>query len=223
MSKDDWYRRTTWTKKDEEEFFLKLKRARNKCQYLRIQADYLVKKHPDAALELLDQYQSMCTDETDVAAAHVTRAEALLSLDRLNEALNAYRAAIQCEEEFPNFQTGADLELSFLIATRGLAECYDEAATLLAKYPDPAFPIEEFKLHASLSLIANETGDHEAASKHSKAALRAADKEHSGIAYHAKLGLVRGQYRKLRKRLKTICQGEKIKRFKWIPSFMRSD
>ena len=40
----DWYRRKTWTKIDEEEFFTKLGRARlfNRAQYLKIQAIELV-------------------------------------------------------------------------------------------------------------------------------------------------------------------------------------
>lgn len=40
----DWYRRKTWTKRDEEEYFNKLGRARKegRAQYLRVQAMELV-------------------------------------------------------------------------------------------------------------------------------------------------------------------------------------
>jgi len=40
----DWYRRKTWTKTDEEEYFAKLGRARKdgRAQYLRVQAIELI-------------------------------------------------------------------------------------------------------------------------------------------------------------------------------------
>ena len=41
MSKDDWFRRTTWSDEDERAFFARLVRSRGifrKAQYLRIQA-----------------------------------------------------------------------------------------------------------------------------------------------------------------------------------------
>jgi hypothetical protein len=35
QSPRDWYRRTTWTPADEQDFFGRLRRARNKPEYLR--------------------------------------------------------------------------------------------------------------------------------------------------------------------------------------------
>ncbi|CAN5727370.1 hypothetical protein BH10BAC3_BH10BAC3_05480 [soil metagenome] len=48
----DWYRRKTWTKADEEEFFAKLGRARKdgRPQYLGVQASELIKTKGNAQL-----------------------------------------------------------------------------------------------------------------------------------------------------------------------------
>ena len=49
----DWYRRKTWTKRDEKEFFGKLGRATkdNRAQYLRVQARELIETEGKLQLE----------------------------------------------------------------------------------------------------------------------------------------------------------------------------
>ena len=67
---NEWYRKQTWTKEDEEDFFQHLKRARgefHKAQYLKIQAVtlYETRYEPyyDVSLALLDQYFHDFPDE----------------------------------------------------------------------------------------------------------------------------------------------------------------
>jgi len=53
MSRDDWFRNRTWSDKIASQFEAKLKRARRKGQYIRIQACTLAEEHPEVALQLL--------------------------------------------------------------------------------------------------------------------------------------------------------------------------
>ncbi|MFM9848084.1 MAG: hypothetical protein ACKVP3_13095 [Hyphomicrobiaceae bacterium] len=46
MGRDDWFRNTSWDADIEAAFFKKLSRARDKAQYLRIQASHLASSQP---------------------------------------------------------------------------------------------------------------------------------------------------------------------------------
>ena len=94
----DWFRNTTWDGIIERAFDEKLRRARRKEQYLRIQACTLARSHPEVALKLLDRYFEL-QDDFDHAQAHVDRATALLALGRVGEALAAYEGSPQKTEK----------------------------------------------------------------------------------------------------------------------------
>src|ERR1700732_2357892 len=103
-SRDDWFRRTKWSEAIATEFWARLRRARRKEQYLRIQAAYLTESYPEVALALLEHYFLM-PDQLDQALAHKQRAEAFLTLGRTTEALDAYEAALGREADYPNSKT----------------------------------------------------------------------------------------------------------------------
>ena len=201
----DWYRNTTWNEAIERAFDDKLRRARSKAQYLRIQACTLARSHPEVALRLLDRYFQLPQD-IDCAQAHVDRAEALLALGRTEEAIAAYEAALAREQAFPNVLTQAYLHLPYLIATNKIGERYEQALGLLKAHEARlTWPVEHFRWHAVCALIAASQGERSTAKAEAEHALEAARCRHSGFRYHAALGLVTEQYDGVIKELETYA------------------
>jgi len=189
-SRDDWYRNRVWNEEIASAFRSKLNRARRREQYLRIQASYLAKTFPTAALDLLNEYFGL-PNQFDHAAGHVTRAEALLALNRESEAIQSYEAALRREADFPQLKTRAFLELPYLIALRKIASHYDRALEILnERKADLFFPVDHFMWHTSRALIVSAKGHLGEARKHARAAFEAAAKDQSGFRFHPTIGLV---------------------------------
>ena len=202
---DEWFRNEDWNAGIARRFEEKLGRARRKEQYLRIQACTLASSHPEVAPELLDHYFSM-TDKFDHAQAHFDRATALKALGRIEEAADAYEAALAREVEFPNLRTQAYPELAVLVASEGLRDRSARAIAVLDEHADqPTFPVEHFMWHAAHALIMSSLGDRAGAVPHAQSALDAASKEHSGLRYHPSVGLVTAEHRVLLKRIVALA------------------
>ena len=194
---EDWFRNDDWNADIARRFEEKLGRARRKEQYLRIQASTLASVHPDVALQLLDRYFSM-PDAFDHAQAYVDRATACKALGRIEEAADAYEAALAREKEFPNLRTQAYLELPILVATADLRSRFDRALSILDEQANRRmFPVDQFLWHAARALIVANRGDRASAVPHAQAALQAASKDHSGFRYHPGIGLVMEKHRGL--------------------------
>lgn len=190
----DWFRNTTWDDAIESAFDEKLRRARRKEEYLRIQASSLAHSHPEVALKLLDRYFAL-PDDFGHAPAHVDRATALLTLGRVEEALSAYEAALARESEFPNVQTQAYLALPYVVATFGVRARYTRALELLSLHESRLmFPVDHFRWHAAHALMAAAAGEANTARTHAERALEAASRDHSGLRYRPSVGLVTSQY-----------------------------
>jgi tetratricopeptide (TPR) repeat protein len=190
----DWFRNTTWDESIERTFDQKLRRARRKEQYLRIQACTLAPSRLEVALKLLDRYFEL-PDDFDHAQAYVDRATALLALGRLNDAIASYEAALTREAAFPKLQTEAYLDLPYLIATREMRERYDRALQLLQVHEARLmFPVDRFRWHTAHALIAADSQEPGVPKGHAERALKAAAREHSGFRYHPSIGLVTEQY-----------------------------
>ncbi len=202
--RNDWFRNTSWSPEIAQAFDAKLHRAREKRQYLRIQATILARTHPEVALELLDRYFVLPIN-SDRSQALVVRATALLALGRVDESLDALSAALAREIEFPTALTQAYLEFPSLIATRALRPRYPEALQVLeAHAARPLFPLEHFRWHAARALIAADTHDPATARTHAVKALEAATRPTSGFSRHPDLGLVTPDYDTLIRRLKKL-------------------
>lgn len=211
MGRDDWFRNQHWNEAIENAFFAKLARARDKSQYLRIQA-YMLREHfPKVALRLLDQYFSMQAsvksyDTIDRASAYQHQAEAHLALGNVEAAINSYEAALTREAEFPNSLTLTYVDFPYLIAIRGLRTLYSRALDILNQTRSrPTFPHEHFRWHCSRALILKELGRHSEARASAQAALAAAGQDRSGFRNHPNIGLVRDLESTLRRRLETLA------------------
>ena len=190
MARGDWFRNTSWTPEIEAEFDRRLRRARDKTQYLRIQAVFLAKTHPEKALELVGRYFEL-GNGFDEAGAHVTRAEAYLAMHDLDKALAAYEAALLREAGPGGFKTGASLDYPRLIAERNLATLFSRALNILEQRRQNLFlPIEFYLWAGAKAMIFSELGRIAEAQSFAKEALAAASIRDSGLRYHRDIGLV---------------------------------
>jgi tetratricopeptide (TPR) repeat protein len=206
MSRDDWFRNRNWNDEIAAQFEAKLKRARRKGQYLRIQACTLARSEPGVALELLERYFAQEDDRCDDAQAHVDRATALLSLGRVNEALDSYEDALRTEAKVPNMLTQAYIELPYAVSVRGVRSRYDRALEILQNHRKRLmFPVDYFKWNAAQAIIAGSTGNRDTAKEFASAALGFAAKDHSGFRYHPGIGLVSDDHAEALRQLRGYC------------------
>jgi len=165
----DWYRRKTWTKTDEEEFFAKLGRARKdgRAQYLRVQAIELIETKDKNLLAIAeDLLKRILTDYPDNRLEKSQTFNLLGELYKLrgdNEiALDYFQKSINFEKEFPNVITTAYLNFSETVIRAKKTELYDKVENLLnekIKEETLRFPIQNYIMFSVLSVIADFKGD----------------------------------------------------------------
>jgi tetratricopeptide (TPR) repeat protein len=205
MVHTEWFRNEEWTPEIEEQFNTKLKRAKDKPQYLNIQAGLLTKSHPRIALALLDRYFEFA-ENIFRASAYVNQAHSWITLNDFENAVCSYRLAVSREAEFPHYKTNAYVDFPFFVATQGISQYFNEALSVLtSRESDLAFPINHFKFHTASALIHSKLGESAKAAGHAHQALLAAEANHSGFHNHPNLGLVGTSYTDLRTQLTKIA------------------
>jgi tetratricopeptide (TPR) repeat protein len=208
MSKE-WYRRRVWSSEDAKDFENKLMRAhsRNRAQYLRIQAHHLAEASLHApALQLLDRMLMEYPGNLFIALAHHQRADLLLRLGKPEEAIVAYRQAMEAQRKNPNIRTGSYLDFAWFVAQTSRTSLLDEAIEVLKEFGgEEAWPIAKFKHFGALAIIYAAKGNFPLASRHAKKALAAMDAKESGFRYHRNLGLVRDVDHHMIKRLNDLA------------------
>jgi tetratricopeptide (TPR) repeat protein len=191
---DEWFRKTTWSSKDQEDFERRFSRSRrtSRAQYLRIQALHLAQSGEHAAaLVLLSRMLSEYPDRVQEAAAHLQCAQSLIAIGQHADAIDAFRAALATERSLPNVRTNAWLEFAWYVADRKLAHYYREALGVLdERARDEAFPVQRFRSATARTLIEFALGNLTLARESARVALAAAAERHSGMAKHPTLGLV---------------------------------
>lgn len=194
MSREDWYRNEEWNSEVEAQFFDKLKRARRKEQYLRIQASIISRIRPDVALMLLDQYFSL-EEDFDHAQAYCDKASAFLAKGEVDKAIQSYGRALEREAEFPNLKTDAYILYPLTIVENKLSNLYRSANEILDAHQDRlVLPVDHFRWHAAKAIINADAGEQGIASSHAARAFEAAQIKKSGFRFHQKLGLVGKEY-----------------------------
>ncbi len=214
MSKTEWFRRTTWTDVDREDFNTRLKRSRgasNKAQYLRVQSVHLSEADlHEGAVELLDRMFAEFPESIDIAQAHAQKAESLAKLQQIDGAIQEYRAALQSERALPNVRTNAWLDFGWLIVERQLTDFYREISQVLHEFREEdgiTFPAIEYRYAAIQAILADASGSPGRAREFAKQALAAATKVHSGLRYHPTVGLVGSEWNTFEKRMKALAGG----------------
>jgi tetratricopeptide (TPR) repeat protein len=207
MGRDDWYRNTTWDADIGAQFSERLGRARQKSQYLRIQASMLADRRPDVALRLLDQYFSL-GDHFDHAQAYVDRAKAQRAIGNVKAAIESYEDALSREAAYPRLLTQAYLELPCLIADLRLSDRYARALDVLDASQDRLmFASDRYLWNGARALIFFDRGDVSRARVAAKLALSAASESHSAFRYHPRVGLVDPSGGRFDDRLAAIARG----------------
>lgn len=206
MPERDWFRNSEWTPAIEAIFFEKLRRARDKAQYLKIQSGYLTETHPAVALSLLEKYFALQEHLFD-AEAFLQQAQAYLALRKDNDAIHCFQRALQRERDSPNVISTAWREFALFVATKKKRELFQDALRALDEHKRHIiFPVEEFVWYGAHALIAAAEGQDELAQDYAGKALASADKTHSGFRYHAKAGLVEGQFERLKRELQKLAR-----------------
>ena len=194
----DWFRRKTWTKTDEEEFFVKLGRARKdgRAQYLKIQAIELIETNDPELLKVAETLLNKML--TEYPEDNFNRSSALHSLgdiyrqfENFEHAIDYYRQALDFEKKYPKVTTQAYLDYSELVIKSGHTDLFDQVESiLLNRQMDILFPIEKYKVNSILSIINNYKNEQDRAKYFADLAEQNANAETSGLKYHKYLGVV---------------------------------
>lgn len=169
----EWYRRKTWTKTDEEEYFAKLGRARKdgRAQYLRVQAIELIETKDKNLLSVAETLLNKIL--TDYPENQLEKSQTYNSLGEIynlrenyETALEYFQKSLDFEKEFPNVITSAYLNFSMTVICSKKMELYDNVEKLLTEQINKdtlKFPIQNYIMYSVLAVISDFKGDNEQA------------------------------------------------------------
>ncbi len=201
----DWYRKKSWSKEDEADFFLRLGRARkdNQSQYLKIQGIELTVTDDPKLWTVAESLLLRVVN--DFPSDRFNRSSSLHTLGEIEEkrrnndkALAWYKQALAFENTHASVKTQADITFSVLAVKTNRSSEYPYIKELLEdRAGSLSFPIEKYKVHSVLAIIAHEDGNPTTAKAHAEQAEAAVAALNSGFANHRDLGLVTQRDRKL--------------------------
>lgn len=167
MTDHDWYRKTTWTKKDKADYFERFNRSRSdqsKVQYLHIQALYLINTQKASlarpALELL-KLALQFKNEGFMPLIYYEMADAYKIIGDKKQIIESFRTAVYWEKYGHSMGTEAGKEYATYIVENSLGEYYDEALDAMEHRQKDLLPIydEYFVYHAVRAIIFDRRGE----------------------------------------------------------------
>lgn len=153
----DWFRNTKWNDEIEAGFDARLGRARDKAQYLNIQAYTLLPSNPRIAAKLCRRVLAL-NDSSNSARAGLYLGTALAMDGDLEGAISALQEAIEAERFNPTFRTAAYLDLALLVAWMRRSELYDIVSGLLDERHAEPFEDQLLSVLIARALIDSERG-----------------------------------------------------------------
>jgi tetratricopeptide (TPR) repeat protein len=211
---NDWFRKITWTKEDEKDFFSRLNKARGnkKPQYLRIQAITLYEtrnhKYFNVAINLLNKILNEYPDNIfEKIMSFKILGDIYYKMKKYDTALENYYNAIEFEGKDQYVKTEAYINYSLMVIQLNKIELFDKVELLLLneiKTGRIFFPIQKYKINAILSIIYKHKNELEKANDYKAMAEEAANAEFSDFRWHKKLGLVEKRNKILDKLMKSV-------------------
>lgn len=193
VGKEDWYRNVFWDPWTAAVFERRLARKRSKGQYLRIQASYLTRTSPWAALRLLERYFAL-KDPSDNARAYIDQSNAHLTLGRVERAIDSLRDGVLHEQaDGHRRRAGASVAFARLVAIKRRWDLAEEALSFLDKDQTDGgrtFPVEQYRRHGARALLLAAAGRQAEAIHDARLAIEAAGLRRSWSWKHPTLGLV---------------------------------
>ncbi len=199
----DWYRRKTWTKNDEDEFFTKLHKAKidKQVQYLRIQAIELMKTNNEAYLDVVEKLlNKILIDYLDnnfeKSLVFNTLGEIYLKKENYEKALSYFAKSLAFEKEFPNLITTSYLNFSETVIKTKKIELYEEVEKILLKKIEKdtfRLPAHDYIAYSVLSVISDFKGDIDKAKNYAVLVEKNATTKTNGLVnvHKRKIGLVK--------------------------------
>jgi tetratricopeptide (TPR) repeat protein len=216
VGREDWYRRSTWTERDREEFGARLQRCRTehtKAESLRIQALYLERVGGQemllASIALLDRLLQRHPVSSSLGAAYKQKGNCLLALGRVGEAIDAFRAALAAQRAHPFVRDYSHLDFAGLVLACRRSDLYPEVLAAFTEFGgNERLPIEQYRFHGARALMLDEMGNRDEAREAALAALEASRQVHSSFHKHPTEGLVTDPDPSVQERLSAIANND---------------
>jgi tetratricopeptide (TPR) repeat protein len=212
MSSSDWYQCTIWTPEASAEFEKRLARARNRAEYIRIQAVTLAytndPSNAPVAIELARRYLELEPNGNSASQMHASIARARETLGDISGAVESYLAAIELEFRLPMYRGHYCLDFAWFVVIHELSNQYDNVMTVLerdlgANYLE--LPSNRYRYLAPLAIICESQGDIESARRLAQLALAAASIKKGPFSRHPNFGVVLEETDALRARLQRLA------------------
>jgi tetratricopeptide (TPR) repeat protein len=201
----EWYRNEDWSKEKKEAFFEKLKKSRDKVQYLKIQAGHLEKRFPNEALELLMEALKINSNNIFLTQIYGQMAECFCSMGNRDEAIAYYRKSIGAQGQRPSVRTDSYLGFARCVINWERSDLFEEALNYLnQREQDPTFPVQIFEYHLYLTQLYLKLEKIDKAEEHAKATVANMAATKSGFRYHPGIGLVTAVPKEVESMLKDL-------------------